>query len=188
MYKYRRFPLDLQFFAAAGDPPAGDPPPAGGTPPPATPPAPPSFDDFLKNKDAQSEFDKRVAKALETAKGKWDKEASLTAEEKAAAKTKEREDALNQKESEITKRELRAKALETLGEKGLPKELVDTLDYADEKLMNASLASVEKVFRASLAKAVDEKLKGNPPPAGGGAAKPTKQDVLKSELYPGSKT
>ena len=31
-----------------------------------------SFDDVLKDKRYQSEFDKRVAKALETAKGKWE--------------------------------------------------------------------------------------------------------------------
>lgn len=31
-----------------------------------------SFDDMLKDKIYQSEFDKRIAKALETAKGKWE--------------------------------------------------------------------------------------------------------------------
>ena len=33
-----------------------------------------SFDDILKDKKYQSEFDRRVAKALETAKVKWDTE------------------------------------------------------------------------------------------------------------------
>lgn len=35
----------------------------------------PTFDDMLKDKDMQSEFDKRVSKALETAKTKWQKDA-----------------------------------------------------------------------------------------------------------------
>jgi len=152
-------PLNLQLFAEPGE---GDPNKGSETPP--------SFDDFLKDKTAQSEFDKRVAKALETAKGKWDREASLTADEKAAAKTKEREDAIAKREGDIIKRELRAKALDTLGQKGLPTELADTLSYADEDGLNASLTSVEKAFRASLSKAVDEKLKGSPPPAGDGKA------------------
>ena len=35
---------------------------------------PPSFDEVLQNKDYQSEFDRRVNKAIETAKGGWDAE------------------------------------------------------------------------------------------------------------------
>ena len=60
-------PLNLQLFA---DPPA-DP----AATPPATPPAdPPTFDDLLKDKNHQAEFDRRVTKALETAKAKWQQE------------------------------------------------------------------------------------------------------------------
>ena len=51
------------------------------------------FDTILKDPKYQAEFDKRIAKAIETAKGKWDEEAEaarkemeenakLTAEEK----------------------------------------------------------------------------------------------------------
>ncbi len=156
------FPLNLQYFAAPGDPPA-DPP----TDPPADPPKAPSFDDILKDPSMQSEFDKRVAKALATGKTNWEKEKNMTAEELANQKMQEREAGILKREGDITKRELKAKALETLGTKGLPKELADTLDYTDETAMNSTLTSVEKVFRDSLSKAVDEKLKGNPPPAGG---------------------
>ena len=156
-----RIPMNLQFFA---DPPA-DPPAV----PPTDPPKAPSFDDFLKDTANQSEFDKRVAKALATAKGNWEKEKNMTAEQLAQQKIQEREADIQKREADITKRELRSKALETLGTKGLPKELVDTLDYTDEKSMNGSLANIEKAFRDSLQKAVDERLKGAPPPAGSGA-------------------
>lgn len=47
-----------------------------------------TFDDILKNKEYQSEFDKRVAKALETAKIKW--EAGAEAERGKAAKEAEK--------------------------------------------------------------------------------------------------
>ena len=40
----------------------------------------PTFDDMLKDKDMQSEFDKRVSKALETAKTKWQRDDNGTAE------------------------------------------------------------------------------------------------------------
>ena len=40
-----------------------------------------SFDDILKDKKYQSEFDKRVAKALETAKGKWETDYQAKVEE-----------------------------------------------------------------------------------------------------------
>lgn len=43
-------------------------------------PQKPTFDDMLKDKDIQSEFDKRVSKALETAKTKWQKDDNGTAE------------------------------------------------------------------------------------------------------------
>ena len=52
---------------------------------------PKTFDEMLKDKTYQSEFDKRVAKALETAKGKWESdhqaklEAAKTEAEKMAA-------------------------------------------------------------------------------------------------------
>ena len=35
----------------------------------------PTFDEVHKNKDYQSEFDKRITKVLETAKAKWETEA-----------------------------------------------------------------------------------------------------------------
>ena len=157
----RIFPLNLQYFAAPTDPTggAGDPPPAsGGTPP--------SFDDLLKDPAVQSEFDKRVAKALATGKTNWEKEKNMTAEQLAQQKIQEREADIQKREGEITKRELRLKALEILGEKKLPARLANRLDYSDEASMKVSLKEVEEDFRAALEEGVNERLKGNPPPAG----------------------
>lgn len=55
-----------------------------------------TFDDILEDKTFQSEFDKRVAKALETAKTKWAREAEAA---KAAAIT----DATAKLDAEVTK-------------------------------------------------------------------------------------
>ena len=100
-----------------------------------------SFDDVLKDKKYQSEFDRRVAKALETARAKWEKD--------------------------ITVRELKATALETLAEKELPKELAEILNYESAETCNASIEAVEKAFQNAVSKAVNEKLRGGNPPKGG---------------------
>mgnify|MGYP002559914935 FL=1 len=145
---------------------------------------PKTFDELLKDKTYQSEFDKRVAKALETAKGKWEsdhqaklEEAKTEAEKMAAMNEKQKADyerdkqlkALEQRERDITTRELKATAYETLAEKGLPKELAEILNYTDADQCKASIDAVEKAFQSSVEKAVNEKLRGNnqPPKIGG---------------------
>lgn len=145
---------------------------------------PKTFDELLKDKTYQSEFDKRVAKALETAKGKWEsdhqaklEEVKTEAEKMAAMNEKQKADyerdkqleALEQRERDITTRELKATAYETLAEKGLPKELADILNYTDADQCKASIDAVEKAFQSSVEKAVNEKLRGNnqPPKSGG---------------------
>lgn len=143
---------------------------------------PPSFDDVLKDKGHQSEFDRRVAKALETAKSKWDQEAQqkleaakteaekmakMTADQRAEHEKQQHEAKLLAREAEITKRELRAQALETLAEKDLPKELIETISLTDADSCTKSLEVVEKAFRAAVQKGVDERLKGSAPKAGG---------------------
>ena len=136
---------------------------------------PKTFDELLKDKTYQSEFDKRLAKAIETAKGKWEsvhqaklEEAKTEAEKMAAMNEKQKADyerdkrikALENREREITTRELKATAYETLAEKGLPKELAEILNYTDADQCRASIDTVEKAFNSAVANAVNEKLKG----------------------------
>lgn len=145
---------------------------------------PKTFDDLLKDKTYQSEFDKRVAKALETAKGKWESDhqqkleeakteaeklAKMNADQKAQYEQQKRLSELEAREKDITTRELKATAYETLVEKGLPKDLADILNYADAESCNKSIESVEKAFQLAVEKAVNEKLRGNnQPPKNGG--------------------
>lgn len=154
----RKLPLNLQLFAEG----EGDP-----TPTPEGNPKPLTFDELMKiDKNYQSEFDKRVAKALETAKGKWDADQKKTAEELIQQQLKDQEDAITKREAEITRRELKAQALETFGSKGIPKEMADTLDYASEEAMKTSMKNVETAFQKALEKAVTERMKGSAPKAG----------------------
>ena len=141
-----------------------------------------SFDDVLKDKKYQSEFDKRVAKALETAKGKWEtdyqakiqeaktaaeKLSKMNADQKAEYEKQKKQDELAKREKDITTRELRATAYETLAEKSLPKELVDILNYESAETCNKSIEAVEKAFQSAVEKAVNDKLRGKETPKGG---------------------
>lgn len=166
--------MNLQLFAEPGPEPAPTPEP---TPEPkAEPePTPQSFDDILKNKDHQAEFDRRVQKALGTAKEKWEalmdnklseaeKLAKMTKEEKAQYQQLKQEKELKDREAAITRRELMAEAKNTLAEKKLPVGLAEVLNYADADSCSKSMEAVEKAFQEAVQAAVEEKLKGGPPP------------------------
>ena len=136
-----------------------------------------TFDDILKNKEYQSEFDRRVSKAIDTAKEKWQKEADekiseakrlekMNAEQKAEYQRKQAEEKLAKREAEVTRRELMAEAKAQLAEKGLPVTLSEVLDYSDADKCKASIEAVSKAFSDSVEAAVNERMKGKPPKSG----------------------
>lgn len=136
------------------------------------------FDKFLQGEGMQAEFDRRVAKALATQKGKLSAEtktqidaavaealkvAKMTKEEQAQHEAQKKADELTKREQAILKRELQAKAKETLIEKGLPVSLADTINYVDEDSVTTSIDALEKAFQTSVQTAVEAKLKGTKP-------------------------
>lgn len=137
-----------------------------------------SFDALLKEKEFQSEFDRRVSRALETARGKWAREmeekiahacaeaeerARMTGEERMAHDLAEREAQLAMREKEITGREMRAEALRILQERGLPEELAGAVNYTDAETVQASLDNVENAFRVAVQSGVEQRLRGHVP-------------------------
>ena len=173
--------LPLQYFAEPSEPTPIDSTnvPASGT----EPPAPPSFDDVLKDKAYQAEFDKRMAKAQETALAKaraeWEakakaeqeeaaKLAKMNAEEKARHEREKQEKAFAEREAAVTKRELTVEAISQLTEKGLPAELHKCLNYSDAESCKASIEAVATAFNAAVEAKVNDKLRGKPPVRGNG--------------------
>lgn len=176
--KTNRLPMNLQLFAEGGDDAgaeggngsgAGD---EGGQ-------GTMSFDEFLKGEGNQAEFDRRVQKAVNTAVGnaqeKWrimtddkvseaEKLAKMTKEEKDQYLQNKRIKELNDREANITKRELMAEAKNTLTEKKLPVSLAEVLNYTDADSCKKSMEAVEKAFQEAVEAAVEEKLKGGRPP------------------------
>ena len=156
----------------------------------------PSFEELLKNKDYQSEFDRRVTKALETAKANWEREeqakqteakrlAAMNEEQKAEHKRAQAEKQLAEREAAVTKRELTATAKEQLIEKGFPPELSDVLDYSGAENCRKSIEIVSSVFSQAVEKAVNERLKSPPPKTGqsGGVKEPANlADALRMKM------
>lgn len=187
-YEQSKFPMNLQFFAeggdgagggqggGAGDTETGSDIEGSGEPEGDKDTEPKTFDDVLgQNKDFQAEFDRRVQKAIHTAKEKWtvlmddkvseaEKLAKMNKEEKAQYLQQKKEKDIQAREAAITKRELAAEAKNTLAEKSLPVDLADVLNYTDADTCKKSIEALEKAFQQSVEKAVEEKLKGGQPP------------------------
>ena len=191
--------LPLQYFAEpipAADSGTNTPPAGGdGTANGSEPPAQPSFDDVLKDKAYQAEFDKRMAKAQETvlakARAEWEtkakaeqeeaaKLAKMNAEEKAKHEREKQEKALAEREAAVTRRELTAEAISQLTEKGLPAELHKCLNYSDADSCKASIEAVATAFNAAVETKVNDKLRGKPPVRGNGSG--TDSDPFLSAL------
>lgn len=179
---HRKIPMNLQLFAENGDG-IGDSGNGGGSGENeggdgGNKDGEVSFDDFLKTGKNQAEFDRRVQKAIETAvsnaRDKWriltddkvseaEKLAKMTATEKQQYLEQKRKKELDDREAEITKRELMATAKNTLADKKLPQDLAEILVYTDADACKESIAAVEKAFHAAVEAAVQERLKGDSP-------------------------
>lgn len=96
---------------------------------------------------------------IDNARSEGERLARMTAEQRAQQEAEQREQQLRDREAEITRRELRAAAIETLQSRDLPRELESMLDYASAEACNASIDNLEKVFRAAVQSAVDKRLK-----------------------------
>lgn len=138
------------------------------------PPKTKTFDEILKDGDYQAEFDRRVQKALGTAKEKWsalmddklseaEKLSKMNKEEKAEYLRQKQERELQGREAAITRRELMAEAKNTLAEKKLPAGLAEVLNYTDADSCSKSIVAVEKAFQEAVEAGIQERLKGGTP-------------------------
>lgn len=141
-------------------------------------PAPKSFDDLLKD-GYQSEFDKRITKAVNTAlENERNRQQIITddlkdevlrvskmtdAEKDAYFKAKTEKEAAK-KEAELTRRELTLDARAQLQDKGMPASFVDLLNYESKEACTKSIETLQAAFAEAVQAEVDERLKGKTPP------------------------
>lgn len=132
-----------------------------------------------------SEADKRAAKALETAKAKWQEEqakaledaksegarlAKMSADEKAKEIEKQRQAELDKREAELNKRELSTSTKSLLVDKGLPTDFADSLvALGDADKINTAVDNIQKTIQESVNKQVEAKLQTDSPKNGSSA-------------------
>lgn len=156
-----------------------------------------SFDDFLKLEGNQSEFDRRVQKAIDTAvtnaQTKWkiltddkvseaEKLAQMTKEEKAEYRANKAEKALEDMKRLNARTDMAKEARKMLKEEeiNIPDELVMNLVAEDADGTKKAVEAFATMYKEAVKNAVKEALKGNPPKAGNGGNKPTmtKEQIL----------
>ncbi len=135
-----------------------------------------TFDEVLSNKEYQAEFDRRVQKAIETAKGKWQEinDAEKSEAEKLAKMNKEQKleyEAQKEKQekenvlAELNAYKMKEEAVKIASEKGLEVSLLDLIDFKTvtaEKL-NENIDNLSTVFNKAVEKSVNERLKEDAP-------------------------
>lgn len=135
-----------------------------------------TFDEILADKTYQSEFDKRVAKALETAKTKWEQDAEVkkTEAEKLAKMdadqkhkyelekaTKEKDEAL----SKLNAYELKEEAIKIASAKELPISLLSVIDYTKENAesIKTKIDEIEVVYKQAIQSGINDRMKEKTP-------------------------
>lgn len=143
-----------------------------------------SFDELLKDPEYQAEFDRKVQKATEKSRAKWQKEAEaqrseaeqlarMSEEEKYKYQidklTKER----NDYESRLNAYELKNEAQKIAREKGMDTSLLDILDFSKENAesVKEKIDLISKTVNASMEKQLNDRLKQSSPKN----VEPTKQ-------------
>ena len=139
----------------------------------------PSFDDILKDKEFQAEFDRRLSKGIETALAnerkrheqiiddkisEAEKLSKMTDLEKKEYQQKKEAEDLARREADLTRRELMAEAKATLAEKGLPASLATMLDYSSAETVKTSIATVSETYNNAVQAGVNARLEGGKPP------------------------
>lgn len=131
--------------------------------------------------ELDSMLDKHAAKALETAREKWDAEkqkeitkaeqlAKMSTAERKEAEDKAKAEALNKREQDLNMREYRYEAKHQLEEVGLPETLVDMVLSDNAETTKNNINSLKGLVDKHVEATVNERLKGNEPKAGGKAA------------------
>lgn len=153
-----------------------------------------SFDDYLAQ-GGQAEFDRRVQKAIQTAvanaQKKWktltddkvseaEKLSQMTAEQKEKYRADKAEKELADLKRQIALGEMAGTARKMLSEEQITvsDEIIMNLVCEDAEKTKDAVESFAKSFKEAVSAAVKEALRGNPPKAGTGGAKPVTREQI----------
>ena len=135
-----------------------------------------SFDEILGDKTYQAEFDRRVQKALDTAKSKWEAEeqtkrteaeklAKMDAEQKAKYELKKANEERDSALAKLNAYELKNTAIRIAQEKGLDISLLEDIDYSKQtaETITTIIDTKKAVFDKALEKAMNDRYKEKSP-------------------------
>ena len=135
-----------------------------------------TFDEILKDKTYQAEFDKRVQKALETNRAKWEadeqtkrteaeKLAKMDAEQKAKYELKKANEERDSAIAKLNAYELKNTAIKIAQDKGLDIILLEDIDFSKQnaETITTIIDTKKAVFDKALEKAMNEKYKESTP-------------------------
>ena len=135
-----------------------------------------SFDEILGDKTYQAEFDRRVQKALETARNKWEAEeqtkrteaeklAKMDAEQKAKYELKKERERADEAIARLNAYELKNTAIKIAQEKGLDISLLEDIDYSKQTAdtIVTIIDTKKAVFDKAIEKAMNDKYKEKSP-------------------------
>ena len=135
-----------------------------------------SFDEILGDKTYQAEFDRRVQKALETARSKWEAEeqtkrteaeklAKMDAEQKAKYELKKERERADEALAKLNAYELKSTAIKIAQEKGLDISLLEDIDYSKQTAdtIVTIIDTKKAVFDKAIEKAMNDKYKEKSP-------------------------
>lgn len=135
-----------------------------------------TFDEILADKHYQSEFDKKVAKALETARTKWEKEAEVKKTEaeklaKMGAEEKlkyERDKIIEERDNALSRLnayELEKEAIKIANEKGVPITFLKAINFSTTKAedLKEIIEGFEAIYKQSVQDGINEKMKEKTP-------------------------
>lgn len=111
----------------------------------------------------REQFDKELEDKINAAKADWEKQAQMTEDERATAAQKAKEDALAERERQVTLRERQAEATTKLSEKNIPTAFVEYVLDEDADKMAEKIDTLAKTWGDELKKAVKGAVSGNTP-------------------------
>ena len=135
-----------------------------------------TFDEFLKDSENQAEFDRRVQKAINTAKTNWEelmnsekseaeKLAKMNKEQKLEYQTQKEKADKEKALAELNAYKLKEQATKIASEKGLDISLLTFFNFETVKAeeINSKIEEVSNAFNKAVEKAVNERLKEDTP-------------------------
>lgn len=132
-----------------------------------------TFDEVLTDPKMQAEFDKRIAKALETSRSKWEEEleekrkeleetAKLSAEEKAKKEIEKLTKENETYRANEARRAMKDNSLEYIRTKGYSssiENLIDLGSFKDEAEMQERLDKINTDLNTAISNGLNDKLK-----------------------------